>query len=97
MKYFEVVVQVRHESEDSKGNVKIKKVSEIYLVDAMTVTEAEARVVKHLSGLRNFEVVQAKSSKILEVVSVETKESKPKANYSKELPMEKDDDISELI
>lgn len=97
MKYFEVVVQVRHESEDSKGNVKVKKASEIYLVDAMTVTEAEARVVKHLSGLRDFEVVQAKSSKILEVVSVEVKESKPKVNNSKELPIEKDDDLSELI
>lgn len=97
MKYFEVVVQVRHESEDSKGNVKVKKVSEIYLVDAMTITEAEARVVKHLSGLRDFEVVQAKSSKILEVVSVEVKESKPKVNNSKELPIEKDDDLSELI
>lgn len=98
MKYFEVVVQVRHESEDSKGNVKVKKVSEIYLVDAMTVTEAEARVVKHLSGLRDFEVVQAKNSKILEVVSAESK-PKPKTvvNNSKELPVEKDEDISEVI
>ena len=37
-KYFEVTVQVKLESEDSKGNVKVKRVSELYLVDAMSVT-----------------------------------------------------------
>ena len=44
-KYFEVTVTVQHEVDGGKGNTKIKKVRESYLVDAMTVTEAEARVV----------------------------------------------------
>jgi len=94
MKYFEVVVQVRHESEDSKGNVKVKKLNEVYLVDAMSVTEAEARVIKLLSGtIRDFEVVLVKGSKIVEVVEADTKKSlaeRPIKNSSKELPAEKD-------
>jgi hypothetical protein len=96
MKYFEVVVEIRHESEDSKGNVKVKKVKETYLVDALTVTEAEARVVKLFSNFsQDFEVVQVKGSKILEVVNAETKQ-KPKPdpilNNKKELPKEFDED-----
>lgn len=91
MKYFEVVVQVRHESEDSKGNVKVKKLSEVYLVDAVSVTEAEARIVKLLSGtIRDFEVIQVKSSKIIEVVGVPAPKTK-EVNNSKELPTEKEE------
>ena len=45
-KYYEVLVELRMESESPKGGVKIKKVKESYLVDAMSVTEAEARVVQ---------------------------------------------------
>jgi hypothetical protein len=73
MKYFEVLVQVRTETEDSKGNVKVKKNSELYLVDAMSVTEAEARVVKLFIGSTfDFEVISVRGSKVLEVVSAET-------------------------
>ena len=73
MKYFEVLVQVRTETEDSKGNVKVKKNSELYLVDAMSVTEAEARVVKLFIGNTfDFEVISVRGSKVLEVVSAET-------------------------
>lgn len=71
-KYFEVTVQVKIESEDSKGNVKVKNVNEQYLVDAMSCTEAEARVVKKFSGATvDFEVVSVKGSKIIEVINVE--------------------------
>jgi hypothetical protein len=73
MKYFEVLVQVRTETEDSKGNVKVKKNSELYLVDAMSVTEAEARVVKLFIGSTfDFEVISVRGSKVIEVVSAET-------------------------
>jgi hypothetical protein len=101
MKYFEVVVQIRQESEDSKGNVKVKRIKEVYLVDAMSVTEAEARVVKLFSNFsQDFEVVQVKGSKIVEVVSADTK-AKPKPdpilNNSKELPTEKEEDLTEAI
>lgn len=72
MKYFEVTVQVKIESEDSKGNVKIKTTNEQYLVDAMSCTEAEARVVKEFAGgMTDFEVVSVKGSKIIQVINVE--------------------------
>jgi len=69
-KYFEVQVTMHHEVDNGKG-VKIKKVKETYLVDAMTVTEAEARVVKQFvdSAIQlEYEVTGAKESKILEVI-----------------------------
>jgi hypothetical protein len=75
MKYFEVTVQVKIESEDSKGNVKVKNVNEQYLVDAMSCTEAEARVVKKFVGATvDFEVVSVRGSKIIEVINVEEDE-----------------------
>jgi hypothetical protein len=72
MKYYEVIVEIKNESEDSKGNVKVKRNKETYLVDAMSVTEAEARVVKLFSHFRQeFQVIGVKSSKIVEVVESE--------------------------
>ena len=69
MKYYEVIVQIRLQTEDSKGNVKIKKIKETYLVDAMSVTEAEARIVKHFSGFsQEYSVLQVKGSKIIELI-----------------------------
>jgi hypothetical protein len=81
MKYFEVTVQVKVESEDSKGNVKVKRISEIYLVDAMSVTEAEARVVKLFAKCSlDFEVVSVRGSKVLEVINVSEEESESVRN-----------------
>lgn len=72
-KYFEVVVRLKTETE--KG--KIKYIRELYLVDAMSVTEAEARVVKLFAGYsQDFEVENVKVSKIIEVVTP-TLELKP--------------------
>ena len=72
MKYYEVVVQITNESEDSKGNVKVKRVKETYLVDAMSVTEAEARVVKLFANFsQDYAVISVRGSKILEVVQAE--------------------------
>jgi hypothetical protein len=72
MKYFEVIVQVKLESEDSKGNVKIKTLNEVYLVDAMSCTEAEARVTQKFAGaITDFEVVSVKGSKIIDVINAE--------------------------
>ena len=71
-KYFEVTVTVQHEVDGGKGGTKIKKVRESYLVDAMTVTEAEARVVKQFeeSGVQlDYEVTGARESKILQVIA----------------------------
>jgi len=65
--YFTVNVKVQHDA----GNGKIKKMTERYLVDAMSVTEAEARVTKvlkeDLTGTE-FEVVAASVSRIYKVI-----------------------------
>lgn len=79
MKYFEVLVSIKTETEGYKGAVKIKSVKETYLVDAMSVTEAEARVIKLFaqSGFsQDFEVIGVKGSKVIEVVNAE----EPKKN-----------------
>ena len=68
MKYFEVTVEV---VVATLKNGKDKKVKEIYLVDAMSVTEAEARVVKDFSdsGVSiDYKVVGAKESRVLRVI-----------------------------
>lgn len=77
-KYYEVLVQLKIESD--KG--KIKKVRELYLVDAQSVTEAEARVVKSFtdSGFsQDYCVVSAKGSKVIDVI---TPDEEPKAKSS---------------
>ena len=55
--------------EDAKG--KIKKQTETYLVDAMSVTEAEARLTTYLTerGENDFEIKSASKSNIVSVVT----------------------------
>lgn len=74
MKYFEVLVSIKTETEGYKGALKIKNVKETYLVDAMSVTEAEARVIKLFaqSGFsQDFEVIGVRGSKVIEVINAE--------------------------
>jgi hypothetical protein len=65
MNYFEAKVKSVKVSEDGKE----KKVTESYLVDAMSLTEMEARTIKELektiSG--DFKIVSGKESNISEV------------------------------
>jgi hypothetical protein len=73
-KYHEVVVEMKIESENSKGESKIKRVKETYLVNSLSVTEAEARVVKSFqeSGFsQEFSVISVRGSKIVEVIEAE--------------------------
>lgn len=64
--YFTVSVKVSFT--DDKG--KVKKATERYLVDAMSVTEAEARVTSFMKDtLGEFEISAASQSRILEVIS----------------------------
>ena len=74
MQYFQVKVQFT--VEDSKGKVKKQNVN--YLVDAQSVTEAEARTVKFLTDNdeQAFEVKSASESKIFDVISTEVSEVK---------------------
>jgi hypothetical protein len=65
-KYYSVTVSV--EIEDAKG--KIKKQKENYLVDALSVTEAEAKLVKKFVNEAvqlEYEVVKVSETRILEV------------------------------
>jgi hypothetical protein len=67
-RYFEVTVSILI---STLKNGKDKFEREIYLVDAMTVTEAEARVVKHFSGVNlEYRIVTVRQSKIKEVLEV---------------------------
>jgi len=61
-------VKAVFETEDNKG--KIKKQTEVYLVDAMSVTEAEARITEYLSerGENDFEVKSSSKSNIVSVI-----------------------------
>jgi hypothetical protein len=61
-------VKVQFTDIDDKG--KTKKQNIAYLVDAMSVTEAEARVTKYLvdNDESDFEVKAASESKIVEVI-----------------------------
>ena len=62
MQYYQVKVQF----ETDEG----KKVTKQYLVDVQSVTESEARIVKHLTdaGEKAFDVVASSESKISEVI-----------------------------
>jgi len=63
-------VSVKFKRENDKG--KVKTVTERYLVDSMSVTEAEARVVKHLESCPDeYQISSASESRILEVIGVD--------------------------
>ena len=65
--YFNVKVQFRTEDIETG---KVKKENVLYLVDAMSVTEAEARTTDYLTkqGENSFEVKSASESKIHTVI-----------------------------
>jgi hypothetical protein len=66
-KYYAVTVAV--EVEDAKG--KIKKQKEQYLVDAMSCTEAEAKLVRKFTKdavQLEYEVVRVMETKVIEVI-----------------------------
>ena len=64
--YFTVTVKITTDN----GNGKVKKLTERYLVDAMSVTEAEARATSYLSkgGTQDFEIVSAGISRVVGVI-----------------------------
>jgi hypothetical protein len=67
-KYFEVSVELIIAMQK---NGKEKKQKEVYLVDAMSVTEAEKRVIQDFvdSGVTlDYKVVSARESKVVRVI-----------------------------
>mgnify|MGYP000979422025 CR=1 FL=1 len=62
--YWQVTVQLQHESD--KG--KVQKINEQYIVNAVSATEAEAKIYKDFEGESNFSVVGVVQSKIVKVI-----------------------------
>lgn len=68
MSYYTAKIQLTDEVDTPKG-VKIKKITETYLVEALSVTEAEAKVVKDFTGYAfDFEVKSVTASKIVKIL-----------------------------
>ena len=63
--YFEVKITF----DKTLENGKEKKVSELYLVDAVSFTEAEAKITAEFSPLPNFKVKSIRQYKVAEIVS----------------------------
>ena len=64
MKYWQVTV-VFEIVNDTGRNQKVK---ELYLVEAVSATDAEAKIYKNFEGESNFTVIKAEQSRILEVI-----------------------------
>jgi len=64
MNYWQVTVQLLIENE----NGKVQKLRELYLVDAVSATDAEAKIYKDFEGESNFSVIGVNQSKIIKVI-----------------------------
>lgn len=62
--YWQVTVEFKRENDRGR----IQKVKEVYLVDAMSGTEAEAKTYKELEGESDFRVVSLMQSRIIKVI-----------------------------
>ena len=68
MSYYTAKVQLVEVVDTPKG-VKEKRVTETYLVEALSVTEAEAKVIEDFKGVTfDFEVKSVTASKILKIL-----------------------------
>ena len=68
MGYYVAKVQLIDTIDTPKGT-KEKRVTETYLVEALSVTEAEAKVVQDFKGvIFDFEVKSVTSSKIIKII-----------------------------
>ncbi len=63
--YFEVKITF----DKTLENGKEKKVSELFLVDALSFTEAEAKITAEFSPLPNFKVKSIRQYKVAEIVN----------------------------
>lgn len=68
MSYYTAKVQLLTVVDTPKGQ-REKRVTETYLVEALSVTEAEAKVVKDFAGSTfDFEVKAVNTSKIIKII-----------------------------
>ncbi|TAG89042.1 MAG: DUF4494 domain-containing protein [Bacteroidetes bacterium] len=67
------VCQIKFNKEDDKGNVK--KVQQSYLIDAISYTEAEARIYKEMESIiKDFQIGDLRRSNLIEVFHYEDSE-----------------------
>ena len=64
MEYWQVKTQ--NEFENERG--RIQKTTELYLVVAVSATDAETKMYKYNEGLSNFRVIEVKKTKIIKVL-----------------------------
>jgi|TARA_B110000908_G_scaffold108230_1_gene127142 hypothetical protein len=64
MKYWNVTVQWEHESDTGR----VQKTKELYLVNSVSATDAEAKIYKNFEGESGFSVIKAEKSRVLEVI-----------------------------
>lgn len=64
MNYWTVTVQLEHENDRGR----IQRVKEQYLVNAISATDAEAKIYSDFEGESNFSVVGVMQSKIIKVI-----------------------------
>jgi hypothetical protein len=62
--YYRATVKMQYE--DKKGNVKFKK--ENYIVYAMTPTDVEAKLSKHL-GVEDYEIIGINTTNIVDIIN----------------------------
>jgi hypothetical protein len=68
MSYYTAKVQLVDSVDTPKGT-KEKRITETYLVEALSVTEAEAKVIEEFKGYTfDFEVKSVSSSKIIKII-----------------------------
>jgi hypothetical protein len=63
-KYWQVTVLFEIESDSGRS----QKVKELYLLEAVSATDAEAKVYKNFEGESNFSVIKAEQSRIIDVL-----------------------------
>jgi hypothetical protein len=68
MSYYTAKVQLIETIDTPKG-VKEKRITETYLVEALSVTEAEAKVIEDFKGVTfDFEVKSVTANKVIKVI-----------------------------
>jgi len=65
MKYWLVNVLFIIDSDSGR----VQKIKEQYLVEAVSATDAEAKIYKNFEGESNFSVIKAEQSRVVEVIA----------------------------
>jgi len=65
MKYWSVNVLFIVDSDSGR----VQKIKEQYLVEAISATDAEAKIYKNFEGESDFSVIKAEQSRIMDVIT----------------------------